>query len=621
MLARPMRRRGRPSRNERNVVVLFFLLAFLPLVCVFPYLAAVNNPNENVRTYMTMAIVEEGTFAIDRFVNRYGWVNDMARVPEMKGVPSHYASVKSPLVSFAAVPVYWTMTKVAPLAGVKVPTDTTPAAEKVAWFRITTWMLRLFVVQLPCFAFVIFLERWLRRLTADVVLRLACVTAACLGTNYVAYTNIFASHALCGVFAFAGFALIHGELLRSRGDARRRRASVAFLAGLLVGGTVNLEYHALPMALVLSFYALSAFWRPKTLVAFGLGGTLNALVLMFFQWKAFGNPLTPGHKMVESAAFAAQHAQGLYGIVMPDPEALRALSFDLGFGFFSTSPFMVLGLFGVWVGLVFGYGSATERAQLRRATVVWSLAMAGTWAVSAGFLHWRGGWTVGPRYLAAAPPFFAFGAACALERLARVGRKTRAVTRGLAGGLALASVLTIGTVGFVYDTLPESFTRPFVQFALPMLRGGYLPHHVGEWIGWDGLAFGYVCVAALVLAPILVGLFFDHDRGRFFALRTGAFLVFALVAMLPAFDEPSRSEQTATGGHPDVRGFMTGWEPAGRDRITKAREEAERRGPRGPCYWYRLADLERKVGLLPEADRDERRATAPRSACPSRWTL
>ena len=43
------------------------------------------------------------------------------------------------------------------------------------------------------------------------------------------------------------------------------------------------------------------------------------------------------------------------------------------------------------------------------------------WAVSAGFIHWRGGWTVGPRYLAAAPPFFSFGAACGLEKLARTG--------------------------------------------------------------------------------------------------------------------------------------------------------------------------------------------------------
>ena len=44
----------------------------------FPYHAQVNNPNENVRYYMTVAIVEHGTFAIDRVQERWGWVNDKA---------------------------------------------------------------------------------------------------------------------------------------------------------------------------------------------------------------------------------------------------------------------------------------------------------------------------------------------------------------------------------------------------------------------------------------------------------------------------------------------------------------------------------------------------------------
>lgn len=611
-----MRRRRRPPTPA---LALFFFLAFFPLVCVFPYLAAVNNPNENVRTYMTMAIVEQRSFAIDALVARYGWVNDMARVPATDEAPARYTSVKAPLVSLAGVPVYAVFYEAAPLFGVSPPTNDAPRDAKVAWFRATTWALRLAVVQLPCFFFLLWLERWLRATTDDTVIRLVCVAAAGLGTNYVAYANMFASHALSGVAAFVGFGLVDRELRRSRGDARARRPRVAFMAGAFVGMTVNLEYHALPMAIVLSLYALSAFCRPKALFAFVLGGALNACVLMVFQWRAFGHPLTPGHKMVESAAFAAQHAQGLYGVVLPDPEALRALSFDLGFGFFGTSPFMVLGLLGVWAGLFAGYGPPLARALRRRATLVWVIAMAALWAVSAGFLHWRGGWTIGPRYLAAAPPFFAFGAALGLERVARAGPTTRALVRGLAGGLALASVLTIGVVGFLYDTLPESFTRPFVQFALPMLRSGFLPHHIGEWFGFTSTTFGYVCAVALVAAPIVAGLLVAREGGRRYALRVVAFAGAAALAMLPAFSSPSPAETRAAGGPPDLRGLMNAWEPSGRDRISLARVEAERRGPRGPCYWYRLADLERAAGLVAEADRDERRATAPRSACPRRW--
>src|ERR1700735_3509551 len=108
-----------------KVVWAFFALTALVFTCVYPFFAWVNNPNENVRTYMTMAIVEEHTFRIDNQVARYGWVNDMAAVPEPTG-ERHLFSVKGPAVSYAGVPFYWLMTKIAPSLGYPVPTDQTP---------------------------------------------------------------------------------------------------------------------------------------------------------------------------------------------------------------------------------------------------------------------------------------------------------------------------------------------------------------------------------------------------------------------------------------------------------------------------------------------------------------
>ncbi len=64
-------------------------LLFVVFTCVYPYMAWVNNPNENVRTYMTMAIVEQHTFKIDKIVERHGWVNDMAKAPDKKTGESH----------------------------------------------------------------------------------------------------------------------------------------------------------------------------------------------------------------------------------------------------------------------------------------------------------------------------------------------------------------------------------------------------------------------------------------------------------------------------------------------------------------------------------------------------
>src|SRR5215471_12435563 len=131
----------------------FFALTFVVFTCVFPYIQAINNPNENVRTYMTMALVEDHTFRIDTIIQRHGWVNDMAVVPDKVTAERHHYSVKAPAISYAGVPVYWAFRKLAPHFGHPPPTMESPFEDRTWWFRATTLVLRLFVVQLPCFFF------------------------------------------------------------------------------------------------------------------------------------------------------------------------------------------------------------------------------------------------------------------------------------------------------------------------------------------------------------------------------------------------------------------------------------------------------------------------------------
>lgn len=611
-------KRSAPAHSRH--VRLFLFLCALPMLGVFPYIAAVNNPNENVRTYMTMAIVERGTIRIDDMIKTFGWVNDMARVPQPDGNAYHY-SVKAPATSIAGVPAYWLFSKVImPLFGKHFPDEKTPGADRVAWLRNATWACRLFAVQLPCFLFLIGFERYLRAFTSDRVIRLSAVAAACLGTNYLAYTHMFASHAVFAIAAFGSFAICERELVRSRGDARNRRVSRAFLAGFFTSWTVSLEYHALPLAIVLTLWAFVTFYRPTRLLAFGAGGSIHAAMVMLFQWKAFGSPFTPGHKMVENAAFAAEHHQGLFGIVMPKLDSIGLLAFDRGFGFFGTSPFMTLGFLAIpFVVLGTGTrGSHRERRIRRWSAVVWLLAMIALVGANAGFLHWRGGWTVGPRYLGAAPPFFAFGAVVALERIIGHGAARRALVGGVAGGLAIASVLTIGTVGILYDTLPESVSRPFAQFSLPLIRTAFVPHHVGEWFGLVAAWPWYLALAGLLGAPLLAAIGYDLLRlsPRLAIGRVVACACALAVGMVPAFTKPNDNTPFFVL-HPDCRGFIMAWEPPGRDRITLLRAEAERHGR--PCTWFQLADLERAVGEEFQAQRDEMHAYGfDRSLCPFR---
>jgi hypothetical protein len=601
---------------------LFFLLVFLPMLCVFPYLRAVNNPNEFVRVFTSIALVENHTFSIDEPVQLWGWVNDMARVPSKVDGQPHYFMVKAPGVVYASLPGYFIFSKIiAPLTGHHYPTASTPPEERLWWLRMCTWALRIWTGGIPCFLFLLWFEKYLRDFTKDPMIRFAAVAAVGLGTNYLAYVHMFASHSQYAAIAFIAFATIEREKRLSRGDARARRWTRALLAGFCTSACVAFEYQSLFLTVILSLFAVTVFWRPTRLLAFAFGGLVNVPPVMYFHWKAYGNPFTPGHQMLETAHFAAEHKQGLWGILWPSWEHVKALAIDPGFGFFGMSPFMWLGLLAIPMLILTPKGPPSFRSSLRIATLVWGLACAALIAVNAGFVEWRAGWTVGPRYLVACGPFFAFGAACLMERIAGSNHARRAIVRGVGGGLALASVLTIGTVGLVFDTLPENIARPFAQFSIPMMLTGFVPHHVGEWFGWESTTLWYLVCAAMLAAPIVAGLWPTGEGRRAYAARAFFFVLTLAGGLVPALYPAPLDGSPMFVLFSGTRGFIPSWEPAGRDRISLLRVEAERYGTRRPCLWYHLSDLERVLGNEAQANRDEAKtigSTVQRYQCPRR---
>lgn len=592
-------RRHDISKKDKLVVRAFFALLFVVFTCVSPYIATLNNPNENVRTYMVMAIVDFHTFRIDEVLLRHGYVNDMAKAPDPVTKQPHLYSIKAPAIGYMGVPVYWAFEKVAGILGHPVPKATAPIEERKLWFQASTFALRLFCVQLPCYVFLIFLERFLRSVSRDTALRLMTVAAVGVGTNFLAYSMMFVSHTLFGVTAFTSFALISRERIRSRGDSRRRRASIAFWAGLFAGWASLLEYQAFPVSCVLAIYAFSVFWRPTRLLAFLGGSGLTAGLLMFYQWRCYDNPLTPGHKMAENPQFAAWHQQGFYGLETPSWQTFSDLSFSRTYGFFTTSPFMFIGLLAGIYGLVLAHGTKRVARQRRLDTFIWTFAMLSLWVPISAALNWRGGWTLGPRFFGGATGFFGFGALGVLEHVSTT-RWRRALARGVAGGLVVASVVELGFTALVFNTFPEDVTRPLAQVAIPLARNQFVPHHAAELVGWSTPTFWYFVVACLAGATLLAVLYRARERVGAYVVRVLLVLVAAGIGIWPAFTKPEPPE-------PDGQGFLgfvaRVWEPPGRDRIAKLRDEAERYGKRGPCYWVRLEQWDHQVHLEPDAAR------------------
>lgn len=523
--------------TRRRFLFCFFALVSIPFLVAFPYVRALNNPNELVRVYTVMALFENHTYRVDEQVENLGHTEDLARVN------GHYAMVKAPGVVHLGLPAYALFSAViAPVIGLRYPVPALPdedAAERARldWTRGATWTLRLLTSQLPCLLFLIWLERYLRAHSRDVVLRCATVVAAGLGTNFLAYAHMFASHSLHAVAAFYAFARTE-EALRGR-RSRWRAACVGFA----LSACVALEYQSLFMSVVLAVFALRAFGRGHT-VPLVAGGAANVPLVMWFQHCAYGHAFLPGHKLIENAKFAAEHRTGLFGIALPSWRALRALAIDPGFGFLALSPFMWLGVAAV--GLL---AISPRRRGDRTMMLAFCAAMAAVILVNAGFAEWRAGWTVGPRYLVVCAPFFAFGGLLFLERASKWSRR---VARGAAIGLAFSGVIAVGTVGLIVDTLPDTIGRPFAQFVVPMLRAGFVAHDIGEWFGAKSGALWYLSLGVLLITPLALFARRGRPSVAAFLLSTGIGLSVPLASDAAPLWEL----------HPSVAFFARDWEPA-----------------------------------------------------------
>ena len=526
-------------------------LALVAIVyfAVFPFNYGLNNPNENARTYTTIALVEEHTFCIDGEVARFGKINDNAIRDGRQ-----YAA-KAPGTALLGVPVYALFSPIA--------RHLVDRADAHAWLRATTLVLRLVCVQLPCFGFLVWFHRRLRRDVDDRTVALVATVGLAVGTNFLAYSLMFASHALIAACAFVAFALAT--------DRRR-----PFIVGNLLGFVTLLEYQAAPLSIVVGTYALVCFRDRRDRARFIAGAALHAAVLLAVQTVAFGGPLRTPFPLLADEALRQGHVRGFLGVSWPRAAALGGLLFDRVVGLFGTSPF-------VWL-LPPACVVAWRDARARWATAA---IVALVFAI-AGVSNWRGGWSVGPRYLVGIMPLAAYTIALAAARVS-----WRPWASAVVGGLAVAGALTIGLVSIVINTLPYDVQRPLAEVALPLIRAGFLPYHA--------LPFALVAVA-LVLAPLLATFV---ERAQPFA-RAAIVVAVAALATWPALARPRDADCPHT-----VARLSEIWEPPGRDAIAPLRARAIA----DPCLWTRVARLERAL-CWQGADDDEFRAFG--HDCPSR---
>ncbi len=519
----------------------------------------IHNPNEILRVYMTAAIVDDRSYAVDAPADRWG--------PSVDGDASSHGgrtwSPKAPGTSLLGVPGYALQRFVA-----RGPVS----------LEAATRVMRLTGSTLPMLAFLYAFHRWLRARVDDAVLADAALVAVALGSLLYGYALLFVSSATSAAAAFGAFMLLS--------DARRDGAVTApraFAAGLLAAAVTWFEYPGFVASAALSLYALVVLRPRARLVPFALGAAIPTLSTMHFQAVAFGSAFTPGHRFSIHPEYRAALNRGLFGLDGFSPEAAARLLLDPGFGLLPMTPFLLFA--------PLGFASLLRRRDARPDAAVALVVCVATWLAVACANNWRGGWTVGPRYLALLVPFLAWAS---VEGLRVVAARAPSLARALALGTAAASVAVSGTLSAWYPHVPPDIARPLPDLVALLARHHFVPATLANDVG----LYGPATLAPLALAAVAALAYAGRRHLREPAVVAPALVVTVLALAVPLRSAPSVASTRAVA-------FVTRvWSPPGHDRPARLlhRIAHEARPSR--------ADLRTLAALYRAEGRDEEAATA-----------
>lgn len=481
-----------------------------------------NNPNEGVRVFAARALVEHGTFAIDRVVADWGYIDDKATHG------GHLYSSKAPLVSMLAAAGYALLH---PFTG----DLSRPPLTRVA---------RLFGDVLPSLLVGWVMWRALRRRMRDAMVADLSVVGIVLGSGVLASLHVLSGHALAALAPAAALLLARGpaeELERAR---RQRLATI----GLLLAAAVGAEYPALMVAVPLGALAIVEDRRRDALLWLALGALPIVVAVAAAHTAMFGAPWRTGYSFLENRQYQEVVAGTLFGIGAPDLSVLRTVMLSPALGLWFFSPVLLVGLLGAVVGVLDG----AQRGEHRAAAIAVLVASAGMLLFIAGFRGWRGGWSVGPRYLSELIGLWGVAAAWVFDRVAQTRPQ---LARATLAALVAIGLLHSGVAGMFFPHLSDAFANPVAEMMLPLVARGFSPSSLPLWLGARPEVASLLCLAALA-APLAVALAPQSPREL---LRCAAAALGALV--LAVVVGPHLAKTRNGAGALEARRMMDNWRP------------------------------------------------------------
>ncbi|MCB9506059.1 MAG: hypothetical protein H6700_08590 [Myxococcales bacterium] len=420
---------------------------------VAPYYDRLNNPNENVRVYMTRSIVEDHTFAIDDVIDEWGYVNDKATHD------GHMYPGKAPGVSYLGVPAYFAYYHLSQLAGRDIRRQ-----EAVMVCRLGGAILPTLLLLLAVAAF-------FETVPGTPATRRLGFVAIALGSTVTSYGGLFASHSTMALSLFCGFAAVR---LHERSP---RSYWPPFAIGTALGWAIALEYPALLGALAVGGYAL---WRSRSrdrlIIGVILGGLIPGALVVLYHTAAFGGPLETPYSHLENPEFV-RHMSGFFGMERVRMAALNGSFFAASNGLFWFAPWTILPA----VGLVLG----TQFRRLREPAALTAAILVAYTLFIATLHNWRGGWTAGPRYIVGVIPFLGWYLSLLLNELRR--STLGVVVRAVALALVAVGMFNCGLAAATFPHYPEQIENPVFEVSLYFLARGYVPYSPLGELGVPGL--------------------------------------------------------------------------------------------------------------------------------------
>ncbi|MFN7977677.1 MAG: hypothetical protein U0P30_06035 [Vicinamibacterales bacterium] len=476
-------------------------LALRLVVSVWIALALHFATNISRELYPALTLAERGTLAVDEYVglhpdifvapNGRAFINNNPGASVVAAVPLVLAR---PLLSMAEA----AGKRRQATAGPEAPADyNDPRPNRQRFFRETrergldlkfgvAAVVSAVGVMAPATALLAWLMFVALSRTGMSAERSASYAALSVFATPVFFRAAYLNHNhLLGIAVFASFVLLW------QGRATPRTLA---LGGALAALGVTMDYSGVVPAAFLGWWAIMetpsprgtpagpADW-PRRVVWFGAGAAPPLLLLLGYQWWAFGSPFTLPQTLMPTTQYSIY---GYSGMSLPQADLIWANLFDLRFGLFAFGPLLLLAIPGAvrW----------RPNGVTGRQTITIAAFFVGFLLFCSANQFARLQWNTGLRYLLPLVPFCFLFAVPVLERMPAVLRRW----------ILVAAVAESWALAMARESVPESLVRVFVAGPeLPWLTvigktaASYVPFLQGTPSPLAVLAVGAAAILAI----------------------------------------------------------------------------------------------------------------------------